>query len=144
VRNIRHWGLINQLFIDGGIVITVSIHNDIELPAVARQYARLLQDWKNGGLQPVIFGDEGRWEEHASLCASFVFKVHIKLPGETVWPAKMPVAARKSNSYLVYTRHWCEPDKYQLISIMTPNAHELARTSFLSILVDRAEDFQNS
>ncbi|MDE9589281.1 type II toxin-antitoxin system YafO family toxin [Xenorhabdus bovienii] len=125
-------------------MVTVSIHKNIELPAVARKYAHLLKDWKNGGLRPDIFGDEGRWEDHASLCASFVFKIHIKLPDEEPWPAKMPVAARKSNSYLVYTRHWCEPEKYQLISIMTPNAHELARTSFLSVLVDRAEDFQNS
>ncbi|MDC9590127.1 type II toxin-antitoxin system YafO family toxin [Xenorhabdus sp. XENO-10] len=49
----------------------------------------------------------------------------------------MLVVARKSNSYLFYTRHWCEPEKYQFISIMTPNAHEFARMSFLSVLVDR-------
>ncbi|NHB93643.1 type II toxin-antitoxin system YafO family toxin [Photorhabdus cinerea] len=125
-------------------MIHVSIHKDIEIPTVARQYAKILQDWKNGGSLPAIFGDEGRWEDHASLCQSYVFKIHIKLPGETPWPGHLPPAARKSNSYLVYTRHWCDQSKYQIISIMSPNAHELARTSFLVVLVGRAENFQNT
>ncbi|MDC9590128.1 hypothetical protein PSI23_12670 [Xenorhabdus sp. XENO-10] len=55
--------MINLFFIDGDIVVTVSIHKNIELPVVARQYASLLKNWKNGGLRSVIFGDEGRWED---------------------------------------------------------------------------------
>ncbi|WP_071933821.1 type II toxin-antitoxin system YafO family toxin [Xenorhabdus hominickii] len=71
-------------------------------------------------MRQAIFGDEGRREDHASLCASFVFKIHIKLPDEEPWLAKIPVAARKNNSYLVYTH------------------------VFFTVLIDRAEDFQNS
>lgn len=122
----------------------VSIHSHVEHPEIAKKLAILLTSWKNGGKHPAIFGNEGRWEEHPSLCDSYVYKVHIKLPHETPWDSKLPIAARKSNSYLVYTRHWMDADSYQIISIMSPNAHELARTSFLSELVDRAESFQNS
>lgn len=122
----------------------VSIHHDVEHKDIANKLAVLLMDWKGGGKHPIIFGNEGRWEEHPGLCASFVYKVHIKLPHETPWDKKLPIAARKSDSYLVYTRHWLDADSYQIISIMSPNAHELARTSFLSVLVDRAESFQNS
>ncbi|KFB98412.1 hypothetical protein GTGU_04484 [Trabulsiella guamensis ATCC 49490] len=35
-------------------------------------------------------------------------------------------------------------NKIQIISIMTPDAHEKARTSFMAELERRAEDFQNS
>lgn len=125
-------------------MIKVSVHNDIELPAVARKYAQALQSWKNGGPLPSVFGNEGQWEDSGRLRDSFVFKIHIRLPDEKPWPAKLPAAARKSNSYLVYSRHFLYPDKYQLISIMTPNAHELARTSYMAEIERRAEEFQSS
>ncbi|EFO2900427.1 type II toxin-antitoxin system YafO family toxin, partial [Escherichia coli] len=100
--------------------------------------------WKNGGSLPSVFGNEGQWEDSGRLRDSFVFKIHIRLPDEQPWPAKLPAASRKSNSYLVYSRHFLYPDKYQLISIMTPNAHELARTSYMAEIERRAEEFQSS
>ncbi|MER1690641.1 type II toxin-antitoxin system YafO family toxin, partial [Proteus mirabilis] len=35
-------------------------------------------------------------------------------------------------------------NRYQIIAIMSPNAHELAKTSFLAELEKRAEEFQNN
>lgn len=125
-------------------MIKVSVHKDIELPAVAREYAVMLQEWKSKGVLPPVFGNEGQWEDNGRLRDSYVFKIHIRLPDEKPWPAKLSASARKSNSYLVYTRHFLEPDKYQLISIMTPNAHELARTSYMAEIERRAEEFQSS
>ncbi|EAY7466469.1 type II toxin-antitoxin system YafO family toxin [Salmonella enterica] len=125
-------------------MITVSICKDVEYPHEAELYAAYLKKWKSGGILPSRFGSEGAWEENKSLCNSYVFKIHIKLSDDTPWDAKTPQAARKSNNYLVYTRHWMDPNKYQIISIMAPNAHELARTSFLAELERRAEQFQNS
>lgn len=125
-------------------MIKVSVHKDIELPAVAREYALMLQGWKEKGVLPSVFGNEGQWEDSGRLRDSFVFKIHIRLPDEKPWPAKMAGAARKSNSYLVYSRHFLYPDRYQLISIMTPNAHELARTSYMAEIERRAEEFQSS
>lgn len=125
-------------------MINVSVHKDIELPAVAREYAVMLQEWKNKGVLPPVFGNEGQWEDNGRLRDSYVFKIHIRLPDEKPWPAKLSAPARKSNSYLVYTRHFLYPDKYQLISIMTPNAHELARTSYMAEIEHRAEEFQSS
>lgn len=125
-------------------MIKVSIHPHVEHKDIADKLAVLLENWKNGENLPAIFGDEGRWEEHPSLCSSFVYKIHIKPPSDIPWNEKIPIAERKSDSYLVYTKHWLDEERYQIISIMSPNAHALAKTSFLSILVDRAESFQNS
>ena len=91
-----------------------------------------------------MFGNEGQWEESGRLRDSFVFKIHIRLPGENPWTARFPAAARKSDNYLVYSRHFLYPDRYELISIMTPNAHELARTSYMAEIERRAEEFQSS
>lgn len=55
-------------------MIKVSVHNDIELPAVARKYAHALQSWKNGGSLPSVFGNEGQWEDSGRLRDSFVLR----------------------------------------------------------------------
>ncbi|MFC3394329.1 type II toxin-antitoxin system YafO family toxin [Brenneria rubrifaciens] len=70
--------------------------------------------------------------------------MHIRLPDEPQWKRGVPQAARKSNSYLAYARHWLNPDSFQVIRIMKPNAHELARTSFLAELERRAEQFRKT
>lgn len=125
-------------------MITVSIYQGVEYQQEAELYAVYFKKWKSNGILPGRFGSEGAWEENKSLCNSYVFKIHVRLSNEAPWDTKTPQAARKANSYLVYARHWMYPNKYQIISIMTPNAHELARTSFLAELERRAEEFQNS
>lgn len=65
------------------------------------------------------------------------------MPIEPEWNKRTPQIQRKSNHYLVYCQHWLNPDRYQIIAIMSPNAHEIAKTSFLAVLEKRAEEFQN-
>ncbi|PVZ85720.1 type II toxin-antitoxin system YafO family toxin [Serratia sp. S1B] len=125
-------------------MVTVSIHPSVEHPVVATQYALALQNWKNSNVLQPFLGSEGQWEHNRKLCASFVYKIHIRLPSDPPWRSGMPMAARKSDNYLVYTRHWCREDEYQVISIMSPEAHEMAKTSFLVELERRAEQFQNT
>ncbi|MFW5391032.1 type II toxin-antitoxin system YafO family toxin [Yersinia sp. 2544 StPb PI] len=125
-------------------MVTVTVHPDVEHPDMAKQYAGILEEWKNGAPIPAIFGGEGQWEDNKRLENSFVYKIHIRLPNEKPWPLSTPVAGRKSNCYLVYARHCWYPDRYQIISIMAPNGHELARTSFLGELERRAEEFHSS
>ncbi|HGG7041759.1 TPA: type II toxin-antitoxin system YafO family toxin [Salmonella enterica] len=125
-------------------MIHVSVHPDIEFSDVAGKYADALQIWKNGGDLPPVFGNEGQWEESGRLRDSFVFKIHIRLPEEPEWPSRTPGAARKSNSYLVYSRHYLYPNRLQVISIMSPNAHEMARTSYMAEIERRAEEFQSA
>lgn len=125
-------------------MVKVSIYGKIEFPAVAEKYAKLLKNWKEEGVLPSVFGYEGAWEQSGPLVASYVSKIHIRLPEEKPWPKEMPAPARKSNSYLVYARHWADANNYHIISIMSPDAHRMARTSFLAELERRAEKFQNS
>ncbi|WP_038162790.1 type II toxin-antitoxin system YafO family toxin [Trabulsiella guamensis] len=126
------------------MVCRVTIHKDVEFPETARAYGRALENWQNTGILPDRFGNDGQWEDNSRLCNSFVYKLHIRLPSEPAWKKSKAQIDRTSNSYLVYARHWMDYNKIQIISIMTPDAHEKARTSFMAELERRAEDFQNS
>lgn len=122
----------------------VTLHNDIEHKDIAEVFRQALEDWLNSGVLPEIFGNYGAWESNAALCLSFVYKMHIKMPPEKPWKKSTPQMDRKSNSYLVFSRHWTDFNNIQIISIMSPDAHEKARTTFLTELERRAEEFQNS
>lgn len=126
------------------MVCKVSVHKDVEFPDVARVYGKALENWQNTDVLPDRFGNEGQWEDNSRLCDSFVYKIHIRLPSEQAWKKSKAQIDRTSNNYLVFSRHWMDYDNIQIISIMTPNAHEKARTSFMAELERRAEEFQNS
>ncbi|EEA7993656.1 type II toxin-antitoxin system YafO family toxin, partial [Salmonella enterica subsp. enterica] len=115
--------------------MSFSLHSDIEHHSVAAVYLKLFREWKVNGTLPDVFGNEGQWEDSPSLCDSLVYKIHIKMPWEKPWKAKTPQLDRKSDSYLVYVRHWLNTDSYQIISVMSPLAHDMARTSFTSVLI---------
>ncbi|MBG2709211.1 type II toxin-antitoxin system YafO family toxin [Proteus mirabilis] len=122
----------------------ISIHPDIEYKTIANEYANLLKLWKEDNVLSNYLGANGRWENNAKLCQSLISKIHIRMPLEPEWNKKTPQIQRKSNHYLVYCQHWLYPNRYQIIAIMSPNAHEIAKTSFLTILEKRAEEFQNN
>lgn len=124
-------------------MIQISIHPDIEYKAIADEYALLLKLWKKEKILSNYLGADGRWESNAKLCQSLISKIHIRMPIEPEWNKRTPQIQRKSNHYLVYSQHWLNPDRYQIIAIMSPNAHEIAKTSFLAVLEKRAEEFQN-
>lgn len=126
------------------MAVTVTVHPDTECIDIARTYARLLQDWKRNRELPSVFGRNGMWELNSRTRDSQIFKLHIRLSDEPAWKKHKPQIDRVSNNYLVYTQHWLDSDRYQLISIMSPNAHELAKTSFMVELERRAEEFQNT
>ncbi|MDZ7322935.1 type II toxin-antitoxin system YafO family toxin [Kosakonia sacchari] len=126
------------------MVCRVSVHADVEFPTVASSYAKALEAWKNTGALPDRFGSEGQWEHNSRLCDSYVYKIHIRLPSEAPWKRHKAQIDRHSNHYLVYSRHWMDYEDIQIISIMTPNGHEKAKTSYMAELERRAEEFQNS
>lgn len=125
-------------------MIKISIHPDIEYKELVNEYAKFLKLWKNDNILSDYLGADGRWENNAKLCQSLISKIHIRMPIEPAWHKKTPQIQRKSNHYLVYCQHWLNPNEYQIIAIMSPNGHELAKTSFLAILEKRAEEFQNN
>jgi len=124
--------------------ISVTVHEDTEYPEIAKVYAKLLQDWKKTSVLPSVFGRDGMWELNSRTRDSQIYKLHIRLSDEAPWKKHKPQIDRVSNKYLVYVQHWLNNDCYQVISVMSPNAHELARTSFLGELERRAEQFQNT
>ncbi|EIX7350007.1 type II toxin-antitoxin system YafO family toxin [Escherichia coli] len=123
--------------------VKVSVHQDVEYRNVAMRYACMLEEWMNQDILPSHFGHHGRWECNHQCNASGIYKLHIRLPHEPGWSPGQRQAERKSDSYLVYARHWCD-NRAQIISIMHPKAHEKSKSTFLAILIQRAEDFQSS
>lgn len=124
--------------------IKVSVHKDVEHHAIVQEYAELLQNWKNSGVLPAHFGRHGQWELNRRTVGSNIFKLHIRLPDEAGWKKHKPQLKRTSDNYLVYVRHWMDEDRIQIISIMSPNAHKKANSSFLVVLEQRAEHFHGT
>lgn len=126
------------------MAVKVSVNRETEHREIAEQYAEWLQNWKNTGILPARFGRDGQWELNSRTTDSNIFKLHIRLPDEAGWKKHKPQLARTSNHYLVYVTHWMDVERIQIISIMSPDAHEKAKSSFLAVLERRAEAFHNS
>ncbi|MBS9433410.1 MULTISPECIES: type II toxin-antitoxin system YafO family toxin [Photorhabdus] len=123
--------------------VSVTVHKDVEFHEVAIVYAKLLEHWKRTALLPSVFGRDGQWEHNSRTLDSNIYKLHIRMPDEIPWEKYKPQIDRCSDNYLVYVQHWMDSKSFQVISIMSPKAHELAKTSFLTELERRAEEFHS-
>ncbi|EAW1261747.1 type II toxin-antitoxin system YafO family toxin [Salmonella enterica] len=126
------------------MTVKVTVSKETEYREIAEQYAKLLQEWKNTKILPSRFGRNGQWELNSRTVDSNIFKLHIRLPDEPAWKKNKLQLARTSNHYLVYVIHWMDADRIQIISIMSPDAHEKSNSSFLAVLERRAETFHSS
>ncbi|MBP1034038.1 type II toxin-antitoxin system YafO family toxin [Serratia fonticola] len=102
-------------------------------------YARELSLYLNDLSLSGRMGRNGGFERNTAAQTSGVLKIHIKVPGEPFWPASVRQINRTSDNYLVYVRHWEEPETFQIIAVITPDAHDRAN-SMLPALIKIAED----
>ncbi len=101
----------------------VCIHPGIADNPTVQGYARELSSFLNGVSLSGRLGKNGGFERNTSATASGIMKMHIKVPGEGFWNPRQRQAQRTSDNYLVYARHWDMIDLYQVIAIVTPDAH---------------------
>lgn len=102
----------------------VCIHSSIANNQTVQGYARELSNYLNGVSLSGRLGKNGGFERNNAATQSGIMKIHIKIPGEVHWGTDEKQRYRTSNNYLVYARHWDFSDKYQIIAIITPDAHE--------------------
>ncbi|QIE96388.1 hypothetical protein G5574_05165 [Pantoea stewartii] len=107
-----------------GMVSQVCIHPSLANNSTVQGYARELSAYLNGASVSGRLGKNGGFERNTNATQSGILKIHIKIPGSGYWPTNLSQVKRTSNDYLVYVRHWDYNEKYQILAIITPDAHE--------------------
>lgn len=116
----------------------VCIHSSLASNETIQGYARELSAFLNGDSLSGRIGKNSGFERNHSATSCGIIKAHIKIPGAGFWPANLPQKNRTSNDYLVYVRHWDFSDTFQILAVITPDAHERI-DGLLPTLVDIAE-----
>lgn len=119
----------------------VCIHPSIEGNSTVQGYARELSNYLNGVSLSGRLGKNGGFERNAAATTSGIMKIHIKVPGESHWASNIQQRDRTSNNYLVYARHWAYPQRFQIITIVTPDAHERIDGLLHAIIKIAEKDF---
>lgn len=101
----------------------VCIHPNIADNLTVQGYARELSSFLSGVSLSGRLGKNGGFERNTAATASGIMKIHIKAPGEEFWRSQQRQTQRISDNYLVYARHWDMNNLYQVIAIVTPDAH---------------------
>lgn len=129
----------------------VTIHPDVQKnfdPIVLEKLAKSLVYFANSGFSdfPHIFGSYGGFERNPKAVQAQIYKIHIALTEQDLiskfWRYKYKPNRRQSDNFLVFNSHWAYPNLFQIIDIISPNAHKRA-DKLLPMLIDRAETFHD-
>lgn len=71
--------------------------------------------------------------------AANIKKIHLKLPGDKPWPPEYSLSQRTCDNYLVYAKHLYNDEHYQIVAIISPNAHDQI-DSLLPSIIKLVED----
>lgn len=104
----------------------------------------MLLEQSYGNSRPDTMGNWGAFEENPRAMLAGIKKVHVAVSNADFehWRKKTG-QNRKSDNYLVYTKHDLEPDTFLILDFITPDAHKRIKTK-LPDLVLCAETFQES
>ncbi|ENL3124946.1 type II toxin-antitoxin system YafO family toxin [Escherichia coli] len=117
----------------------VSITGELRHLAAAHKYAQMLADYISKGSQFWCFGSLGGFERNYDAMAANIRKIHLKLPGDKPWPPEASLSERTCDNFLVYAQHLYIDEHYQILAIISPNAHQQA-DSMLPQLIKLAEE----
>lgn len=115
---------------------TVFLTPDLNEDSFAKLLAKDFKRYKEG--EPVEYMSMGKdvpFHYPQSAVMAELQHVHI-----------MPIESKShtSDEFIVYTRGFSDPDKYLILAILSPNAHEQSRNVLLmSAMADVAEHFRN-
>lgn len=112
----------------------VSITSSLAKNNIFQYYARALSLVLNGGSNSRI-GKLAGFERGSFTRNSLIRKAHIKMPNETSWDSSHRDAFRTSDNFLVFSQHYLYSDYYQILTIITPNAHSVADQMLQSLSV---------
>ncbi|MGR7271949.1 type II toxin-antitoxin system YafO family toxin [Klebsiella aerogenes] len=117
----------------------VSITRELYHLAAAHKYAKMLSDYLSNDARFWCFGALGGFERNYDAMAANIRKIHLKLPGDRPWPPEASLSERTCDNYLVFAQHLFYDEHYQILAIISPNAHQQA-DSMLPRLIKLAED----
>lgn len=102
----------------------VCLHPSLADNKTAQGYAKEFSAYLNGESISGRLGKNGGFERNTEATRSGIMKMHIKIKGEGFWSSRLSQEKRTSNNFLVYVRHWDHIERYQILAIVTPDAHE--------------------
>lgn len=112
----------------------VSITNSLASNNIFQYYAKSLSLVLNGESNSRI-GKLAGFERSSFARDSLIRKAHIKMPNEIPWGRNHRDAFRTSDNFLVFSQHYLHPEHYQILTIITPNAHAVADQMLQSLSV---------
>lgn len=103
----------------------------------------MLLEQSMGHFRPDTIGNWGAFEENPRAMLALVKKVHVAVSNEDFerWKKKTG-QNRKSDNYLIYTKHELEENTFLILDFITPDAHQKIKSK-LSDIILFAEIFQN-
>lgn len=116
----------------------VTITPQFKTNSVYQKYAAKLSAVLNDCSISGYVGKFADFRNSAIARQSFIEKVHIRTPNEKPWGKEIRQAVRVSDNFLVFCKHCIHDDYYQILAIITPDAHARA-DGLLSVLADMAE-----
>lgn len=119
----------------------VSITENLQHKAAAHRFAQNLARYLANGTQFWCFGSHGGFEKNYAAMAANIRKIHVKLDGDAPWPAELSLSERTCNNYLVYAQHLYEDEHYQILALISPDAHQLIDKMLPSIINLAEESF---
>ena len=104
----------------------VSLAAYLSTNTTAKKYAKMLSDCINDVRLDGRMGKLGGFERNSQASSSGIRKAHIRMPSDKPWSSGKPQPFRSSDNFLVYAHHHAESGHYQIIAIITPDAHAKA------------------
>lgn len=119
----------------------VSITKGLQNQAAAHRFAQNLAHNLANDTQFWCFGSHGGFERNFDAMAANIRKIHVKLEGDTPWPAECSISERTCNNYLVYAQHLYDDEHYQILALISPDAHQVIERMLPSIIKLAEETF---
>ncbi|EIX9337709.1 TPA: type II toxin-antitoxin system YafO family toxin [Klebsiella pneumoniae] len=120
-------------------MVRVSITSGLYQQSAAHRYAKMLAQTISNETQYWCFGSHGGFERSYEAMAANIKKIHLKLPGDKPWPPEYSLSQRTCDNYLVYAKHLYNDEHYQIVAIISPNAHDQI-DSLLPSIIKLVED----
>ncbi|UIW10334.1 toxin [Flyfo siphovirus Tbat2_3] len=120
-------------------MVRVSVTEGLYRLGAAHKYAAMLAEFLSKGTQYWCFGSDGGFERSYEAMAANIKKIHLKLDGDPPWPPGCSLSQRTCDNYLVYAKHLYNDEHYQLLAIISPNAHSRI-DSMLPAIIRLVED----
>lgn len=123
-----------------------------ELPNFENQLLSVFKKYKesNGEFVPNIFGRDVPYRYPIKLYKLDVSHIHLRLPPDQFSKNIVQIERRNKKEepnkdiFLVYVKSQFSQDKYALLAILRPNAHEQSKQAkILDLFCEYAEKYQN-